>query len=469
MQRVPVSIRWMLVVSIGSSETQCTPTEALLVRIPTPSPMSLCRAQYEGISRMQTSLRRYVSLTPAHSTYHCTPKLRKRASKMELSAGVILPGAVVATTEFGDWAHCPGLETELWVSSTGFVWQKDVRRNVWCSPSKNRPNPITGDVFVGHRGKDLRVHRLMALSFFGPPPSPSHTVDHLTKYDGDLVAERSDNRIDNLRWASKSEQSLNRNKQKPRRDGRPVLLWKVGAARSTALSFDSSLQAAKTLGLNAGTVSRVANGEKQVQTKGWHVAFAPTTEPRRVADDEEFRHINGNYVSQYGRALDSQTKAFAFTPTRNKGLQYANLSLGDGAGGSKSRAFHILVAEAWPDVVGMKPDESLYGHHTVHHINQDADDNRAVNLRWATDSEQSLYTTLTQPVVQKSATPVELRAPGSSIWKKFDTQCDAVKKTNALFGTKITQTTVSDSLKMNPAGRTINKGRHRGWSIRAAI
>ncbi len=58
MQRVPVSIRWMLVVSIGSSETQCTPTEALLVRIPTPSPMSLCRAQYEGISRMQTSLRR---------------------------------------------------------------------------------------------------------------------------------------------------------------------------------------------------------------------------------------------------------------------------------------------------------------------------------------------------------------------------------------------------------------------------
>lgn len=388
---------------------------------------------------------------------------------MELSPGVILPGVVVATNEFGDWARCNGFETELWVSSTGWIWQKDVRRNVWFRPSKNRPSPITGDVFVGHRGKDLRVHRLMALSFFGPPPSQSHTVDHLAKYNGDLVAERSDNRLDNIRWASKREQSLNRNKQKPRRDGRPVLLWKVGADRSTALSFDSSLQAAKTLGLNAGSVSRVANGEKQEQTKDWCVTFAPTTEPLRVADDEEFRAINGNYVSQYGRALDSQTKAFAFTPTRNKGLQYAYLSVGDGAGGSNGRAFHVLVAEAWPDIVGVKPDEILYGHHTVHHINQDAVDNRAVNLRWATDSEQSFYTTLTQPVVQKSATPVELRAPGSTVWNRFNTQCDAVKQTNALFGTKLTQTTVSDSLKMSAVGRTINKGKHKGWSIRAAI
>lgn len=48
--------------------------------------------------------------------------------------------------------------------------------------------------------------------------------------------------------------------------------------------------------------------------------------------------------------------------------------------------FHRLVAEAFPDIVGtVSSDQSM----TVDHINRNRRDNRAVNLRWATKSEQA--------------------------------------------------------------------------------
>lgn len=46
------------------------------------------------------------------------------------------------------------------------------------------------------------VHRLVAKAFLPPQPSPEHTIDHKNR-------NRSDNRVDNLRWASRSMQNMN--------------------------------------------------------------------------------------------------------------------------------------------------------------------------------------------------------------------------------------------------------------------
>jgi len=386
---------------------------------------------------------------------------------MALQPGLVLSSSIILSNELGDWARVPGLEDELWVSSTGYTWQLNVRANdgSWFAPSKNAPKPSTGDVFVGHRGKDLRVHKLMAQSFFGPAPSPSHTVDHLAKYDGDIVRERSDNRIENLRWASKREQSLNRNKQIPRRDGRGVWVWAVAVERSSATYYKSSLEAAQALGLNAGSVSRTAAGVKQQQTNGYRVEFADSREPDKIADDEVFRDVDGFKVSQYGRALDCQTEAFSYTPHINKGTEYATISKADGKGGSKAFSCHSLVAKAWPDIVGVRPDDGRV--YTIDHLNRDKSDNRACNLRWKTVCEQNLNRDIV-PVWQKAAIAVELQAPAEDQWQRFDTQCGAVAAVNSRYGIKLTQTTISDSLKMAPLGRTIYKGRHKGWSIRLA-
>lgn len=384
---------------------------------------------------------------------------------MDLSPGTILDGAVVHSDQYGDWAKVPGLENELWVSSQGWAWQFDVRRNIWLSPCKHAPKLPYGDVFIGHRHKDYRVHRLMALAFFGPPPSASHTVDHIQKHGGDIIRERSDNRIENLRWASKHEQALNKNKQKPRRDGRPVLMWRCDEPKETALWFPSSLKAAKVLNLNAGSVSRVATGLIQDQVGGWTGEFALTTEPAKIADDEVFREVDGFFVSQHGRALDPQTKKFAFTPRVNKGLWCAYLHKGNGRGGTIPCMFHALVAKAWPDIVGERPPGDGY---SIDHKNRDPSDNRAANLRWA---DAHLQATNRDPYAidnSKMMTPVEMQAPGTDLWMKFASQCEAARSVNAKFGTNFRQGVISDRMKPPYSGRAINKGKHKGWSIRKA-
>jgi hypothetical protein len=51
---------------------------------------------------------------------------------------------------------------------------------------------------VGGRGRNVRVHRIMAAVFMGEPPSPRHEVRHLND-------TKTDNRLDNLAWGTPSE------------------------------------------------------------------------------------------------------------------------------------------------------------------------------------------------------------------------------------------------------------------------
>lgn len=47
------------------------------------------------------------------------------------------------------------------------------------------------------------LHRIVAYTFLGKPPTPLHTVDHINRV-------REDNRVENLKWASPREQLANR-------------------------------------------------------------------------------------------------------------------------------------------------------------------------------------------------------------------------------------------------------------------
>jgi len=51
---------------------------------------------------------------------------------------------------------------------------------------------------VGGKRRDAYVHRVVCETYNGPPPSDTSQVDHIN-------GNRSDNRPENLRWVSKSE------------------------------------------------------------------------------------------------------------------------------------------------------------------------------------------------------------------------------------------------------------------------
>ena len=53
--------------------------------------------------------------------------------------------------------------------------------------------------------KNFMIHELVLATFEGSKPTKSHTVDHINK-------TRYDNKINNLRWATKQQQNENRNK-----------------------------------------------------------------------------------------------------------------------------------------------------------------------------------------------------------------------------------------------------------------
>jgi hypothetical protein len=95
-----------------------------------------------------------------------------------------------------EWRVIDGYDGKYEVSSLGRV-----RKGSHMMPMTTRIgyNHVSLYRSGGRRyGTDHRVHRLVALAFFGPHPDGKHYVDHINHI-------RNDNRIENLRWASPTD------------------------------------------------------------------------------------------------------------------------------------------------------------------------------------------------------------------------------------------------------------------------
>lgn len=106
------------------------------------------------------------------------------------------------------WMPIPGYEDLYLVSSQGRVRSKT---RIYPSGWKRNPRIMrqrrmwAGYMHVQLKGsagkrKTFRVHRLVALAFLGGPPAPGMEVRHLN-------GVRDDNRLENLAWGTRSENS----------------------------------------------------------------------------------------------------------------------------------------------------------------------------------------------------------------------------------------------------------------------
>jgi hypothetical protein len=106
-------------------------------------------------------------------------------------------------------------------------------------------------------GKVHQLHRVMAVAFGLPRRDDQDTVDHIDN-------DPSNNRLDNLRWASRSEQIRHsyatneaRGSNAPKRS-KPVLGRPLGTHEWT--QYASIMEAARVLGLNPGSISACCGG-----------------------------------------------------------------------------------------------------------------------------------------------------------------------------------------------------------------
>ena len=163
-----------------------------------------------------------------------------------------------------EWRAIPGFPSYE-ASSAG-----QIRRCVQVSPKHPvrgrclKPRPLKrGHCYVNIRNeegviKSVYVHRLVALTFLGPPPTTKHQVAH---WDGDAT----NNNLSNLRWATNKENC--QDSVRLGRSGRPSG-EKAGKAKLTneqaaAIRRQTDIDVsewARRLGVAYNTVSMIRRG-----------------------------------------------------------------------------------------------------------------------------------------------------------------------------------------------------------------
>lgn len=280
---------------------------------------------------------------------------------------------------YGEWRSVPGIDESMaLVSSEGWVRVRTKSlggAQALGQPQRGSYSSETGTRRVGINGKTHLVHRLIAVAFLGPPPSRAHTVDHLNR-------DSDDNRVANLRWASRSEQNENQGVRKLQRSCKPVVLT---APDGTAREYASTMEAGKAIAANPGNVSNAAHHGWTVN--GYKAAFkAAEDQCDLVIDGELERWATSSddvnlQVSTMGRIQWNRWSVMGFrtTPVPNKRLGgYCMVKVGN-----VQMLVHQLVLRTFR---GPPPIDD--GTYTVDHLNHIRHDNRLSNLKWSTKQQQ---------------------------------------------------------------------------------
>ena len=311
------------------------------------------------------------------------------------------------TKKYGEWRPVPGFDPSIvMVSSEGWIRTRNglPKKGSYSSAFKVYRVAITnGDMKLKH----YLVHRLVAFAFLGPPPSETHTVDHLNR-------NSEDNRACNLRWATRSEQNYNQKKRKRQSTAKQVMLT---APDGTQTYYKSSMEAGLAIGANPGNISNSAH--KGWIVNGYKAEYVPTEDQGDIVVDGETERWSvvadepNLSVSTMGRIQWNHfsVTGFKITPVPKQRLGgYCIVKIGDSHG-----MIHDVVLRTF---VGPPPnDDQVY---TADHINHIRHDNRLSNLRWATKQEQRMNQTTAKYVVdesndQRRPSPEELAPPSSSL------------------------------------------------------
>ena len=346
---------------------------------------------------------------PSHPPPPPTPPTKKPKSdnpkkekppRVDMGAGEGV-GEVVGHDEYGEWRSVPGFSPEcLLASSKGFVRTRVGNRV--GNPSQGCQNKQSGYWRCNIDCNMYRVHQLILRAFVGPRPSPSMTGDHANQ-------DRSDNRFENLSWATKSEQNANRGERKQHRGGKPILVrcaeW---PATTPSMWFAHGKIADRILGCkhlgvvaNVNAQSRKFAGDKTGNK--WLAQLAPALELQEdLLADPDYVDSNGDPKPQpvevwvdavyygnrvHGWKVSNRARAQCkyrvgdkwedkFTPQPTKGMGYAMIK-----SCKKQMSFHIVVVSSFHSalVKGM----------IIDHIDRNKANNFLSNLRVVSSSENN--------------------------------------------------------------------------------
>lgn len=151
------------------------------------------------------------------------------------------------------WKDVGGYEGLYQVSNTGNV----MRNNRLLTPYLGTDKYYYVSLSKQSKVTKFKIHRLVAQAFI-PNPENKPTVDHINR-------DRLDNSVENLRWATYSEQRSNQSSGE-------VSIYLV-SKDYTDLYFESQAAAARFLKTDVRNVNSALHGYSKT-TKGYEVEYA---------------------------------------------------------------------------------------------------------------------------------------------------------------------------------------------------
>ncbi len=257
-------------------------------------------------------------------------------------------------------------------------------------------------------GQNWNVHRVLMLTFNGPPPNEQAWQVH--HKDGD----RANNRLDNLEYVTRSQNVLHSYACLARRSNgtaisKPVMWRRRGTDKWTFCA--SGTQAAQQLGLTQSMVSKVCKGnassrEFEIQFKDASLSSLTGEEWRPMLDPVSGDQAYKRMVSSFGR-VTSKTGLISKGSQRREG--YYETSITCTPLPKRVVSVHRLVAFAF---LGAPPCVSLT---YVNHKDLDKGNNSADNLEWVSPAENASHFHENRSVVRRNGRkPVLSRAHGST-------------------------------------------------------
>lgn len=214
-------------------------------------------------------------------------------------------------------------------------------------------------------------HRLVAQTWI-PNLENKPQVDHINQ-------NRSDNRVANLRWATRKEQASN---TKPRHQRVPTfgrMVHRICTRTNKIVqTFPSCTAAARQLNVTISTLMRWCNNSTSYDDGKFRLEFVqPVAHP-----DEQWtpiQHHEGYYISTRGRIKRPSNLMVDYcTKPKRRHQPYIKVSIQ-----SKQYSLHILVARHFiPNPEGKK---------FVNHKDGNGWNPCADNLEWCTHSENMIH------------------------------------------------------------------------------
>lgn len=165
--------------------------------------------------------------------------------------------------------------------------------------------------------KSFAVHKLVAKAWVENPDGKPH-IDHISTI-------KTDNRASNLRWVTPKENAHNEityqriaEKNRQREEKRRKQVYQYDKDLNLIAIHESTLQAAKTLGISQGNIVLNCN-RTLLSTNGFIFSYEPLTEPPKLDEEKRKRFMEAtsraskkwqknNYESNRKKALDGYYK-----------------------------------------------------------------------------------------------------------------------------------------------------------------